>query len=360
MAEHNGSKNPAWGRFLIVWALVLLLLGGAGCYLLYQYLGVYEVTRPDPVMDDFIQNTELDKIIDMAKENIPFQLTEFEDPLELYNSYVEAIDLSRALTYRANSEKSEAEHLVYDVRSGPNLICEVFLEPDGDSPGFGRNYWSVSGVQAAKITDLLPSVTARVETVSGTKLALNGVPLTADHLAGEPKEIDDLVRYEAEMENPPKFLTYEVAPLYGEITLTDARGNSVAPDGEVQDGLVVYHTFEGKQDLTITAPEDLPLFINDVQVSPDEAFTSTLGVFQGLELYTGDANCMTNTYRIEGLYLTPMVTAIDADGSEVTPVATGETLTFFHRGEPETEAQMRSVAESFFNAYMDYSAHAFE
>ena len=248
MAEHNGSKNPAWGRFLIVWALVLLLLGGAGCYLLYQYLGVYEVTRPDPVMDDFIQNTELDKIIDMAKENIPFQLTEFEDPLELYNSYVEAIDLSRALTYRANSEKSEAEHLVYDVRSGPNLICEVFLEPDGDSPGFGRNYWSVSGVQAAKITDLLPSVTARVETVSGTELALNGVPLTADHLAGEPKEIDDLVRYEAEMENPPKFLTYEVAPLYGEITLTDARGNSVAPDGEVQDGLVVYHTFEGKQD----------------------------------------------------------------------------------------------------------------
>ena len=360
MAEHNGSKNPAWGRFLIVWALVLLLLGGAGCYLLYQYLGVYEVTRPDPVMDDFIQNTELDKIIDMAKENIPFQLTEFEDPLELYNSYVEAIDLSRALTYRANSEKSEAEHLVYDVRSGPNLICEVFLEPDGDSPGFGRNYWSVSGVQAAKITDLLPSVTARVETVSGTELALNGVPLTADHLAGEPKEIDDLVRYEAEMENPPKFLTYEVAPLYGEITLTDARGNSVAPDGEVQDGLVVYHTFEGKQDLTITAPEDLPLFINDVQVSPDEAFTSTLGVFQGLELYTGDANCMTNTYRIEGLYLTPTVTAIDADGSEVTPVATGETLTFFHRGEPETEAQMRSVAESFFNAYMDYSAHAFE
>ena len=41
MAEYHGAKNPAWGRFLIVWALVLLLLGGAGCYLLYQYLGVY-------------------------------------------------------------------------------------------------------------------------------------------------------------------------------------------------------------------------------------------------------------------------------------------------------------------------------
>ena len=149
MAEYHGAKNPAWGRFLIVWALVLLLLGGAGCYLLYQYLGVYEVTRPDPVMDDFIRNTELTEIIDMAKENIPFELTEFENPRDLYTSYVEAIDLSRAVNYRVNSGKSEPEHIVYDVRSGPNLICEVFLEPDGDTPGFGRNYWSVSGVQAA-------------------------------------------------------------------------------------------------------------------------------------------------------------------------------------------------------------------
>ena len=331
MAEYHGAKNPAWGRFLIVWALVLLLLGGAGCYLLYQYLGVYEVTRPDPVMDDFIKNTELTEIIDMAKENIPFELTEFEDPCDLYTSYVEAIDLSRAVNYRVNSDKSEPEHIVYDVRSGPNLICEVFLEPDGDTPGFSRNYWSVSGVQAAKITDFLPSVTAQIETVSGTELSLNGVSLTEDYLSGKPKEIQDLTRYEAETENPPHFLTYEVGPLYGEITLTDANGGSVAPEGEVHDGQVVYHTFDGKQDLTITAPDDLPVYINGVELSKDNSVSSTLGVFKGLELYTGDADCLTTTYRIEGLYLTPTVTAVDFDGTEVTPIATsGETLLFFH------------------------------
>ena len=361
MAEHPEAKNPAWRRFLIVWALVLLLLGGAGCYLLYQYLGVYEVTRPDPVMDDFIKNTDLSEIIDMAKENIPFELTEFENPRELYASYTEAIDLSRAVNYRVNSDKSEPEHMVYDLRSGPNLICEIFLEPDGDTPGFNRNYWTVSGVQAANITDFLPSVTAKIETVSGTELALNGVPLTDSWLSGTPKEIEDLVKYEAEMESPPHFLTYEVGPLYGEILLTDSHGSSVAPEGEVHNGLVVYQTFEGKQDLTITAPEDLPVYINGVELSKRDAVSSTLGVFDGLELYTGEADCLTNTYRVDGLYLTPTVTAVDLDGMEVTPIATsGNTLTFFHRGEPETEAQMRSVAESFFSAYMDYSAHAFE
>ena len=361
MTEHQGTKSLGWGRFLMIWALVLLLLGGAGCYLLYQYLGVYEVTRPDPVMDEFVKNTELGEIIDMAKENIPFELTEFEDPRELYTSYTEAIDLSRAVNYRVNSDRSEETRMVYDLRSGPNLICEVFLEPTGEAPGFNRNYWSVAGVQAAEITDLLPSVTAQVETVSGTDLMLNGVPLKDDWLSGNPREIEDLVKYEAETETPPQFLTYEVGPLYGEITLTDAHGSSVAPEGEVHDGRVVYQAFEGKQDLTITAPEDLPVYINGVELSKRDAVSSTLGVFEGLELYTGGADCLTNTYRIEGLYRTPTVTAVDFDGTEVTPVATsGDSLTFFHHGEPETEAQMRSIAESFFGAYMDYSAHAFE
>lgn len=361
MAEYHGAKNPAWRRFLIVWALALLLLGGAGCYLLYQYLGIYEVTRPDPVMDDFIKNTDLHEIINMAKDNLPFELTEFEDPRELYTSYIEAIDLNRAVNYRVNSDKSKPDHMVYDVRSGPNLICEVFLEPDGDSPGFGRNFWSVSGVQAAKITDLLPSITAQIETVSGTELELNGVPLTNSWLSGQPKEIEDLVAYEANTENPPHFLTYEVGPLYGVVSLSDTHGNSIAPEGEVHDGLVVFQTFNGKQALTITAPEDLPVYINGVELSKRDVISSTLGVFEGLELYTGGADCLTNTYRIEGLYRAPTVTAVDFDGLEVTPVATsGDSLTFFHRGEPETEAQMHSVAESFFSAYMEYSAHAFE
>ena len=163
------------------------------------------------------------------------------------------------------------------------------------------------------------------------------------------------------METPPQFLTYEVGPLYGEITLTDSHGSSLAPEGDVRDGRVVYQTFQGKQDLTITTPDDLPVFINGVELSKDDSVSSTLGVFKGLELYTGDADCLTTTYRIEGLYLTPNVTAVDLDGTEVTPIATsGETLLFFHHGEPETEALMYSVAESFFNAYMEYSAHAFE
>ena len=84
MTDSTVKKPSVWARFLLIWALVLLILGGVGCYLLYRYLGVYEVTRPEPVMDEFIANTEIDDLVRLSKENVQLELTEFEDPLELF------------------------------------------------------------------------------------------------------------------------------------------------------------------------------------------------------------------------------------------------------------------------------------
>ena len=361
MTDNVSRRNPAWPRFLLVWALILLLLGGTCCYVFYRFLGVYEVTRPDPVMDEYMETNSIEDLVLLAKDHIDLEVTEFEDPQELYSSYIDAVDLTRALNYRVNSEKSTEDRQVYDVRCGPNLICHVVLTPDGATPGFNRSYWTVSEVYAAKITDLLPSVTAEIEAVSGTELELNGKPLSEDYLNGKPEEIPDLTRFEAESETPPVFLTYEVGPLYGDIHLSDVYGNSIPPDSEVADNKVHYRAFTGTQDLIISAPEDLSVYINGVQLVRRDASSSTLGVFEGLESYMGDASCLTNLYKISGLYVTPVVTAVESDGREVTPIASAEnSFTFFHKGEPETEAEMLSVAQNFFAAYMDYSAHAFE
>ena len=361
MTDSTVKKPSVWARFLLIWALILLILGAVGCFILYRYLGVYEVTRPEPVMDEFIANTEIDDLVRLSKENVQLELTEFEDPLELFSSYIDAIDLSRAINYRINSEKSSSDHIVYDVRSGPNLICTVTLTPEGDSPGFNRQYWVIDEVQAAVITDLLPSVVATVETIAGTNLVLNGKPLTDVYLSGNPTPIPDLTRFEAETETPPAFLTYEIGPLYGEVQLSDAHGNSIAPDGDVVDNTVHYQTFNGTQDLRITAPDDLNVYINGIQLEKKDASSSSLGVFDGLDLYTGDASCLTYVYKIDGLYRNPVVTACEADGREVTPIASAaNAFTFFHRGEDDIKEQMLPIAQNYFNAYMDYSAHAFE
>ena len=358
--HESRSGGKGWLRFLLIWALFLLILGAVGCWTLYRYLGVYEVTRPDPTMDAFLQETDTEALISLAEENLSFHLTEFEDPLALYRSYIAAIDTSRALNYRQDASSS-AEELVYTVRSGPNLLCTVILKPDGDSPGFGRHHWVVSEVRSAQITEILPSVTVQIDSVAGQEILLNQKPVTERYLSGEPQAIPDLTKFEASLDAAPARLRYEIGPLYGDVLVSDAFGNSIVPEDDAGDGFVRYHTFVGLKSLSIRAPEDMEITINDVPLTSQDVTSSSYGVLEGLDLYTQNAACRTNYYHIDGLYLTPVVVAHDADGSEVTPIAAAEnSFTFFHKGEAETEELMKPTAERFFNAYMDYSAHAFD
>ena len=354
------QKRDHFGRNLLIWALVLLILGAAGCFVLYRYLGVYEITRPDPVIEEYIQNTETEDLLQQAKENVRFELTEFEDPQELYASYLSAVDTTRSLTYRLSTKESTEDRLVYNVRSGPNLLCQVVLLPEGASPGFGRHSWLVSEVHAAPLTELLPSVTVTVDAVTGVDLNLNGKPLTADYAEKDPIPIPDLTKFESDLDPVPSLTRFVVSPVYGEVSLTDGWGNTISADTTEADA-VHYVATAGTQSLRIRAPENLQVYVNGVKLTKKDVKSSSLGVLEGLEAYTLGEEEMTNTYQIDGLYTAPVVTAKEKDGSEVQPITAGEnSFTFFHRNDPEVEEQRRMYAEQFFSAYMDYSAHAFD
>ena len=361
MDDRATRKKSRWGLFLLIWTLLLLLAGGACCYFLYQYLGVYEITRPDPVMDVFVSSADVSDLISQAKENVQFKLTEYEDPQSLYASYVDAIDTSRALTYRQDVNASSDEELVYTIRSGPNPICNVVLIPDGEERGFGRFSWRISEVRSVSLPELLPSVTITIDAISGEKLSLNGTALSEEDIVGKPEPLSDLNRFESELDVAPSRVEYQIGPLYGDVKLTNANGLSIPPDSAPENGTAHYQAFTDTQSLHIRAPEDLDVFINGFKLTNSDASSSSLGVLEGLEAYTLDANCKTNIYELDGFYLTPVVTAVEADGSEVTPLATAEnSFTFFHKGDVDSEAALLPIAQSFFEAYMDYSSHAFE
>lgn len=353
-------RRSAWGFFLLFWALLLLILGAVGCFMLYRYLAVYEITRPDPVVETYLEQTDTDELLTLAKGNVPFRLTEFEDPAELYASYLDAIDTSRSLTYRQDLKSSTEDRLVYAVRSGPALLCQVILTPAGESPGFNRHPWEVSEVCAAPITELLPSVTVTVDTVSGVELSLNGKPITDAYLSGDQVPIDDLTRFESEMVPAPSFTRYEIGPIYGEISVTDVRGNTLSAVSSESD-TVRYVATAGTRSLRIRAPENLEVRVNGVPLTIREVSSSSLGVLEGLDAFTQGEEEYTNLYVIDGLYTTPTVTAVEADGTEVMPILSGEnSFTFFHRNEPELEELHRADVARYFDAYMDYSAHAFD
>ena len=356
----NRSRSP-WKRFLLIWAAALLLLGAIGCIVLYRYLGVYELTRPEPVLDAYLENTNAGELIREAKEHVSLSLTEFEDPGELYSSYLETVDTGRTLSYRSDAKRSGRNQLTYVVYAGPNALCSLILTPEGSSPGFGRHIWKVTGVESAPITELLPSLHLVVDTIPGTELKLNGKALTESYLTERDIAIPDLSKLEAGLDPLPTFDRYEIGPLYGEVNLTNAAGRTLSPSGDSGGSTLYYQASSGSERLTIRAPESVQVFVNGVRLDTLDITSSSAGILEGLELYTGEGAENTCVYEFDGLYMPPEVTGIEADGTALLPVATAEnSFTFFHQNDPEAEAELRPVAERFFDAYMKYSSHSWD
>ena len=361
MADAARRRKDRWGRFLLIWALVLLLLGAGCCAVLYRYLSVYESTRPEPVVDAWLAENDVQQILETAQKNVQLDVTEFEDPSELYAAYLSTVDTGRPLSYRLSGKDSSDQRLVYLVYCGSSEICSLVLTPEGASPGFGRFHWAVSEVCAAPITEILPSLRVEVEALAEEELYLNDRPLTAAYITDSDIAIDDLNKVEAALSSKPCFVRYTVGPLYGEIRVSDRDGNTLNPVGEAKNGTLSYLASAGTQTVRIRAPEDIRVSVNGVELGSEDVVSSSLGVLEGLDVYTKDAACRTNIYELGGLYTVPSVTAVDAKGQSVSPVVGAEnSFSFFYPNDPEVEELLRPSAEIFFNAYMDYSAHAYD
>ncbi len=360
MADHK-RQGRNWKLFLVFWALFLIVIGAIGCFVLYRYLGVYEITRPEPVMDHFLAENTAESLTQQAMQHILLDLTEFEDAQELYQAYLATIDTSRPLSYRSDSRNSDATHLYYVVRSGASELCSVVLTPDGDSPGFGRYHWKVSEIRSASITELLPSVTVTVDVLQGTPVYLNGKQITDSYILDNSVPIQDLSPLEERIEPLPSFVRYQVEPLYGEIRVADEKGTVYSPSDTSSPSQLYYQLSSGTNTLTIHAPEDIVVSVNGVPLDEQYVSSSSYGFLEGLEDYTLGNAYRTRTYRLDRLYSIPTVSACDADGRDITPVISAEgSYTFFHNGEADESLYLKPAAEVFFNAYMDYSAHSYD
>ena len=357
MAERRRRRRDHWGRFLLIWAIILLLLGAAGCFALYRYLGIYEITRPEIVMDEFIAQADANTLLQEALADVRLDVTEFEDQQALYAAYLEAIDTSLPLTYRPDLASSGELQHVYIVRSGTQNLCSVVLRPDGSSPGFGRYFWKVQEVYSAPITRTLPSVTVTVDAIAGEQVLLNGKPLTDHYITEQNIAISNLSPYEAQRSVIPHFVRYTVGPLYSEVRVTGPDGRDLPPE-ETDGSTIHYAASTGEGSYSIFAPEDVQVRVNEIWVDPEAAAERSPGVLNGLDIYLGGQGYQTLTWTIDGLYLEPEVKA-HLDTAELTPLRTSDgSVYFFHPNDPALQERFTPLAEDFFTAYIRYtSAH---
>ena len=96
--DRRGRRR--WRRFLLIYAACLLLVGIVGCAVLYSYLGSYEASRPEHVMDALMADTSADTWCGYVQDDFREALSEFENPDELFSGYFDAVLKSAIYTFR--------------------------------------------------------------------------------------------------------------------------------------------------------------------------------------------------------------------------------------------------------------------
>ena len=369
MAEHMRvwrGKKSGWPRFLLGWAVVLLLLGLLGCFLFYQYLGIYEVTRPEGRMEELLELMTAEDWLNKASDNLDFELSEFEDAEALYEKYRASLTTDQTLSYRSEKGESDSDRAVFVVRCGPSNLCRVELVSGDTRLPFGRHNWKLGRVSTGDITASLRSVTVQITAMAGQEIRLNGKPVGEEYLTDRAVKIENLSSIESRMDTVPTLQRYEVGPLYGEIHVS-ADGRELAPEQKGRK-LLYTATADGKGTLIIRAPEDIRVTVGGAELGKKDVDEQNCGLLAGLEEYTGKAAFKTNIYRLSGLYSRPEVLAFDADGNALTPILSGEgEYNFFHpsdvAGSAEDEAELAhlwELAEGYFEAYVDYTTKPFD
>ena len=365
MAKRRKKRRDHWGPFLLFWTLLLLTLGLVSCLVYYRYASVYEDTMPEKAMDELMAAMSEDGWRDALLPTVG-EVGEFEDPQQLFESYFNGALEGRKLSYRLDRTKSTPDQSIFGLYAGPSRLGEVRLVPvEGSRISFlakkwSRCEWRVESIRATPLTEALEALTVEIDVPDGTEIFLNGKPLRQELIIDPAVPLSEVGELEARFERQPRMVRYEITPLYGDITVTDAEGNEIAPLGEIENGRCRY-VVEPKETYSfeIEAPEGVVVTVCGAELGEGEIVSSENNMFRHLENYITDSWYKTVHYAADGLYSVPEIRAT-YNGEELTPVVgVNGKYFFFYPSDPDTTWVMRSAADEFFKSYMNYTSYKY-
>jgi len=348
------KKKGHFGRFVLIYTLVFLLIGAVGLGVLYKWLDSYELSRPQHVMDEFMQGKSEEDWLGVMLSGSPLSVTGFENGEEIIRGYFEASCRGKEFSYREAAGVSEKDAPVFTVKAGAADVCRVTLRPT-DSVGFGFNLWTVDKCEAYISPYALKSATVEIEAPSDETVSLNGVPLTDLYIVDDHIPCENLGALESRYAEQPYRVRYAVEGLYGDITVTDGAGNVVSPQSS--DGSIFYKLGgDGGYSFTVTAPEGVKVSVCGTELGEGEVVRRDNGLLTGLEAWVS-APSGAVTYSAEGLYLRPVITATPPEGRSLRQSdADDGSVIFTYAGEESAKAEYESVVQSYFDTFMSYTS----
>lgn len=185
---------------LLIYALVMLAVIFIGLFVFWQYIKAYEYSRPDYVVDRYVQR-DLQRTLSRNISNYTEQ-TAFETAEEQTQVLQDLLNNGN-FTFRKDTEEYTEETPVYAIYMGKQELGKIWLASDGNS--FGFSHWEV----ASSAFDLNRfAQTYTVTAPESVAVTANGVRLSAENCDMEQGVPEPLALYAGELVQPPDWVTY--------------------------------------------------------------------------------------------------------------------------------------------------------
>lgn len=245
---------------MLLYAVLFLL--GTGCLLkwLWGCMDAYEKTRPAVVREAYLDQLTKTHICDLAAQTYG-QVDHNIQSEEACRDYILDALTGEISCAKKSSESTETKQ-VYALRCGGKNIG-TFTMTAGPADGYGFTPWQISG-ETVDLSYLL-GTQSQVRVPEGYGVYANGALLDESYVAQTDEVPYDVFAEFYENYQLPmlKMLTYQVAPIFGEVTLEvkDSQGNIVDPEQELTVSFPDNCTQEQEQALQVFVEEFLRRYV---------------------------------------------------------------------------------------------------
>lgn len=209
---------------MVIYALVYLLIAGAGLTVFWKYIDAYERSRPKNTMDQYISSLTGEDMVNNCGE----WKNAMDSGLQSWEKSAEIIlqSVPGKVTYARKSSVCTETSQTYVLRSGAQVIGQVVIEA-GEPDAFGFTVWSVKE-QSFDFSHLLCGEQS-ITVPSVYTVCANGTPLTDAYITETGIQFEALEEFYDDYELP-EMVTYTAGSILGELELTvlDEAGNLIS------------------------------------------------------------------------------------------------------------------------------------
>jgi hypothetical protein len=355
--DKKKKNGRLFWRSLLIYSGSFMILLLMGLFLFWQYMRSYELSRPENVMNEFINTVDDEYMKQLFTSTSGISSTEFENKENLMEKYYFSYLDGNEYTYRKLSGEYTNEAPTYVIRTGTTDIAKVVLTSKGDnSAGYGFNLWEQPDV---KIVDEILEVASKTITVtvpSDASVSINGVTVPDEYITDDAVAYSGIEDTDQVFDARPVGKTYTVGDLYESISVSAFSADNEElylkkEDYSYSVPLVIEKTYS----YSITAPTEAKVSVNGILLTgeymtdTDSVYTSLAGLSQYM---TMPALCR---YEIKGLYHMPTFEAFDETGNSLLCDISGGDVTVHNQYSAQLAADHTERVNAFTRTYVSFS-----